>query len=618
MSVILFHAGIGAFSGGYIGVDVFFVISGYLITTLIYKEIGKGSFTFAGFYKRRAARLLPALSITLFTVLLFGFIFYNNTAFDNLGKEIFFSSFGAANILFSKGVNYFVKDQAYQPLIHLWSLGIEEQFYVVWPALLLLFHRLSRKNIIPLAIILFALSLWLSVLAVENGLPQGYFLPQYRAFELLAGVILSLLLNGSFKDKLKFSDMSRRFLSAIGLALIIIPMLALDEQSNFPGFNALWPCVGTTLIIGFPNKGIITKTLSNKALVLLGLISYPLYLYHQPVITFIHFFEWHISPIEVFALVILVTVPMAWLTYRYIEKPVRKIAHSSRRKASFAVTAGLVFTIPLFAFTGIGIAKSNGFEERFRYLNPFALEISKAQATTFHGTFERGYQVKDGLKGKALFVGDSVLQQYVLPTVTAMGLEIEDVDTVSRGGCVLLKGVEFEDQFADISCNKLREMLYSNTKKYDYVIVSQAWNAYDSSVLNFPDAPDGYEKWLPFLDQTIEHFSKLAGHIVIFGGHPVVNGTLKLQPSIVVNKPEFKTFLSQLYIENVDALEASHAFFSEFEKRAGVQVVEPYYIFCNGECVTNDGNWSYFSDNQHVTAAATPFIAKRLAEFFDR
>ena len=113
LSVILFHSGISAFAGGYIGVDIFFVISGYLITTLIYKEIKQGNFTYINFYKRRIARLLPALSITLLFVLIFGFIFYNNKSFDNLGKEVFFSSIGAANILFSQGINYFVNNEAY-------------------------------------------------------------------------------------------------------------------------------------------------------------------------------------------------------------------------------------------------------------------------------------------------------------------------------------------------------------------------------------------------------------------------------------------------------------------------------------------------------------------------
>ncbi len=137
IAVIIFHTGFSFLSGGFIGVDVFFVISGYLITSLVYKEITSGTFSYLTFYKRRIARLLPALIITLILVLGFGFLFYDNREFDNLGKELFFSALGAANILFAQGVNYFAQEDSVRPLIHLWSLGVEEQFYLIWPTLLI-------------------------------------------------------------------------------------------------------------------------------------------------------------------------------------------------------------------------------------------------------------------------------------------------------------------------------------------------------------------------------------------------------------------------------------------------------------------------------------------------
>ena len=612
MSVIAFHTGISALSGGYVGVDVFFVISGYLITTLIYKEINEGTFTFKNFYKRRAARLLPALSLTLLMVLIFGFVFYNNNAFDNLGKELFFSSFGAANILFAQGINYFAKDEAYQPLIHLWSLGVEEQFYIIWPIVLLLLFRFSNRLIIPVSFGLFFVSLGFSVVAVTEGLTKGYFLLHYRAFELLVGVITALFLQRS--TGVTLSDLTKQILTYIGLALMILPMFILDAKSNFPGYNALLPCLGTALIIAFPNRGLITKILSHKALVFVGLISYPLYLFHQPLISFIYFFNVQLSALETFFGVASIAMCMSWVTYKFIENPIRKIAHSPQRRKSLITLTGLCATIPAFAVIGLLIAKSNGLEVRFKYLNPFALEISEAHSTTFHKNFERGYKVSPTEHSSALFVGDSVLQHYIVPMKDALGLNTEEIDTVTRGGCVLLKGTNFIDKFSDISCNDIRGKLYKNEKTYDYVVISQAWDSYNSSVLNFSSNVDGYEKWLTLLNETVEHFLQFSDKVIIIGAHPSVEGTLNLQPSITVTRESFSSNLRNLKLTNRSQLEDSRHFFARYKDNERIMIIEPYDIFCNKVCIFSDDHWSYYSDSQHISSASTAFVKKRILE----
>lgn len=616
MSVIAFHTGVSTLSGGYVGVDVFFVISGYLITTLIYKEIKEGTFTFKNFYKRRAARLLPALSLTLFAVLIFGFVFYNIQAFDNLGKELFFSSFGAANILFAQGVNYFAKDEAYQPLIHLWSLGVEEQFYIVWPIILLLAFRLSKKIIVPAACILFLVSLGLSIFSVQEGLTKGYFLLHYRAFELLVGVITALLLQQTARVSL--SHLTKQILSYIGLVFVIAPMFILDEKSSFPGYNALWSCLGASLIIAFPNQGLITKILSHKSFVFVGLISYPLYLFHQPIISFIYFFNVQFSVIETFLFVTSISVCASWLTYKFVENPIRKMAHSPQRKKSLITLTGLFTTIPFFAVIGLFIAKSGGLEGRFKFLNPFALEISQAHSTTFHNSFARGFKVSPTEHSGALFVGDSVLQHYVLPMKEAIGLDSEEIDTVTRGGCVLLKDTDFIDKFSDISCDDIRDKLYRSKKTYDYVVISQAWSSYGSSVLNFSDSTDTYERWLPLLNRTIEHFLKISDRIIIIGAHPKVEGTLNLQPSITITKETFLSNLRRLKVSNLSELEDSSKFFARYKDNEKVTVIEPRHIFCNDECIISDGSWSYYSDSQHISNASTTFVKGRLLELIQQ
>ncbi|CAM2736953.1 acyltransferase family protein [Pseudoalteromonas distincta] len=611
ISVIAFHSGISVFSGGYVGVDVFFVISGYLITTLIYKEILADTFSFRNFYKRRAARLLPALSITLLITLIFGSIFYNNSAFDNFGKELFYSSFGAANILFAQGVNYFTKDEAYQPLIHLWSLGVEEQFYLIWPVILLFTFKFSKRLVIPVATLLFFISLILSILVVDKGVTKGYFLLHYRAFELLFGVLTALLLL-RYPDNFNFTNTIKKYLSYFGLLLVIFPMIILDEKSSFPGYNALLPCFGASLIIAFPNQGLITKVLSNIVFVFIGLISYPLYLFHQPVTSYLHFFNSGLKSIEIFFIVTSISVCAAWLTFKFFENPIRKLAHSTTRRKAHLAFWGLILTIPFFTFSGLLIAKSNGLKERFEYLNPFALEIDKAHSASFHNNFERGFEISPPKHGQVLFVGDSVLQQYVLPFTKAFNFK--NIDTVTRGGCVLLKGTDFIDKFSDISCDELRYKLYQSEKRYDYVVISQLWKSYNASVLNFSDSKDIYKRWELLLDETVEHFLKFSDKVIIIGGHPKVDGTMKLQPSLRISKESYLSDLEEVTIKNISQLESSGEFFSKYTKDSRVLLLEPYSIFCSDKCLVNDGKWSYFSDSQHISNASTSFVKTRLSE----
>lgn len=610
ISVIAFHTGIQSLSGGYVGVDVFFVISGYLITTLIFKEMKDGDFTFRNFYKRRASRLLPALSTTLFLVLVFGFIFYNTKNFDNLGKELFFSAFGAANILFAQGINYFAKNESYQPLIHLWSLGVEEQFYIIWPIILLLAFKFSKKTILPIAFFFFSFSLFLSIIAVENKLTKGYFLLHYRAFELLIGVITALLLQRKYEFNL--SDTYKRFLSIIAMLLIAIPMITLDKHSDFPGYNALWPCLGSAIIIAFPNNGAICKFLSHKILVYIGLISYPLYLFHQPIISFFYFFNIQLHQITFFISVTLISIILSWITYRYIEGPIRRYINSPNKRFSNLALLILLSTIPVFAITGAIIAKSGGLEARFKYLNPFALKVTQAHSTTFHQHFKRGFQVKNTKHSKALFIGDSVLQHYVLPIKIAKKFELDEIDTVTRGGCVLLKGVLFNDKIADISCDDIRGKLYKNKKTYDYVIISQAWDSYEFSVLNFPERSNTINKWESLLNQTIEHFLKISNEVIIIGSHLKVDGTLNLQPSITITQENLLSDLKYLKISNLNQLEQSRNFFSKYKENPNISVIEPYSIFCKKQCILSNNIWSYFSDNQHLSAASTTFVAESI------
>jgi peptidoglycan/LPS O-acetylase OafA/YrhL len=614
--VVLYHCGFTIFSGGFVGVDVFFVISGYLITTIVFSELENNKFTFIKFYKRRAIRLLPALNVMLLLVLLFGFFFYTNKSFDVLGKEITFSALGLANILFAQGVDYFASEDAYKPLIHLWSLGVEEQFYVIWPLIMLLSYKFS-KNIgfsIFICFILFIFSLFSSEVNLQHDAVKTYFYPQYRIFELLIGAGLGLIL---FKTDKLFLAHYRAPLAVLGLFFILYSGISFSKNTSFPGLNALIPCFGTLLIIMYSKGSIVERVLSSQVLFFLGVISYPLYLYHQPILSFIYYFKNNLPPSIIFISVMLLAIPLSWVTYAYIEKPIRSLNNRKGKLSKYIPLLLVVITLIISAI-GLYIAKNQGLEWRFKLLNSFSYEVSNKSASSFHTDFSRGIHRSD--KSDILFFGDSVLQNYVLPISRSLDIPLSNVSTITRGGCVLLKGVEFLDKFSDVSCDSLRKELYRDTKVYNRVVFSQSWLAYDESLLNVSiEKGDGYtlEKWNRYLLSTIKHFSDLGSEVIVIADHPSVIGTASLQPSIFLDQNSYAYDLKRVKITNhSDMLENDKYFREQFSLFASL--IYPVDIWCRDSCVAHDGSWSFFSDSQHLTVASNDFVVKRLKSIFSK
>lgn len=611
--VIAFHAGLQTFAGGYVGVDVFFVISGYLITTLLIKEMNEERFSFANFYKRRISRLMPALGVTLFAVFWLGFLFYDNHGFNHLGKQIFYSAFGLANIFFAGGDDYFASGVANQPLIHLWSLGVEEQFYLVWPVVILAILKFFPRFLAPIAFALFFISLVLSELAAQEQTPASYFLPQYRAYELLLGALTAMLVQRFNLQAI--SNNIRTILGAIGLILIFVPVFMLEKTSVFPGVNALWPCIGTALLIAFPSQSWTTRLLSARFMVLIGLISYPLYLYHQPMIAFIHLFAIELSPLATFTSVSLVTGGLAWLTYRYIETPIRKITSKGSKAQKRLAVGSLVMTIPVMAVAGVVVAKSDGLPGRFELLNPFAAKLNEVHAMPFYRNFSDGWQVAEQPKGKVLFIGDSVMQHYVESITKSLGYDPSQVDTITRGLCVMLKGVQYIDQIGTISCDQLRSDAYNLEKRYELVVISQAWQGYGGNVKNFRvNSSNLFDRWQDLLAATVSHFSSRAEYVLVVGAHPLINGTGGIRSRIFMTPERYKRELEELNFANPERLQEGRQFFDKFAKRNNVSVIHPEDIFCPRKCLLRGEKWSYFGDSVHISTAALPFVEGRFRE----
>ena len=410
LPVILFHAGFEWFGGGFVGVDVFFVISGYLITTIIITEMAEGKFSIVNFYERRARRILPALFFVMLACLPFAWLWLNPNDLKDFGNSLFAVSIFSSNLLFFMEGGYFDTAAELKPLLHTWSLAIEEQYYILFPIFLMLTWRLGIKWILILLSIAFFASLGYAQLRVDTYPSATFFFLGTRGWELLVGVFAAFYLKFNTHLKSHFVNQS---LSLLGFGMIVYSIIVFDKTTPFPSLYALVPTIGTGLLIlcAVP-KTFIHKLLTLKFIVGIGLISYSAYLWHQPLLAFArHRFFGEISELILIALC-LTSLVMAWFSWRYIEKPFRNRDQIDRR--SIFIFSGCLPII--FIIIGLSIDHKSGFSGRYsEEVQPYlSMDSEGLNALNFecHLVYDE-YVLKDCVFGaqsispKFALIGDS-------------------------------------------------------------------------------------------------------------------------------------------------------------------------------------------------------------------
>jgi peptidoglycan/LPS O-acetylase OafA/YrhL len=357
--VIFFHGGLSLFAGGFVGVDVFFVISGYLITNIIIKDLHDENFNLIEFYERRARRILPALfSVMLFCMPL-AWIWLMPNDMKNFSESLISASLFSSNFLFWKESGYFDISSELKPLIHTWSLAIEEQFYILFPLFLIITWRFGTKVLTSLLIIIFFISLALGHWGAFNHPTAAFFLLPTRGWELLLGCLIALFLwQGNQRFSLRFSQI----LSTSGFFLILFSIFFFDKSTPDPSLFNLLPTLGTALIILFAVKGtLIYSFLSNKFLVGIGLISFSIYLIHQPLFAFTKY-KFQTENINSYLWIVLgLTFILSYLNWKFVETPFRNRAIFSR-KSIFSLSA---LGIMVFIIIGISGILTDGFSGRY-------------------------------------------------------------------------------------------------------------------------------------------------------------------------------------------------------------------------------------------------------------
>ncbi|MEO0326999.1 MAG: acyltransferase family protein [Pseudomonadota bacterium] len=505
--VILFHAGFELFSGGFVGVDVFFVISGYLITTILIEDIANDRFSLVKFYERRARRILPALFFVMLVCIPFAWMWMLPNQIKDFSQSIIAVSLFASNILFWKESDYFDASAEEKPLLHTWSLAVEEQYYLLFPIFLLLVWRFGRNRVFWMIVVMAAISLMLSEWGWRNRPTANFYLAPTRAWELFAGSIAAFIVQ-------KRGVQSNNLLSLLGLTAVVFAIFAYDETTPFPSLYTMVPVVGVVLLVLFANQEtFVARLLSTKAFVGIGLISYSAYLWHQPLFAFARIKLLEHPSQYLMGFLSLASIVLAVGSWRYIEKPFRDSSRVNR-KTVFTVSA--VFAV---AFISLGLAPNiydfhsktavaiNDAtierERKFRFSSKS--EICK---TKFWGN------CNDAEIGKrnVLVIGDSHSADAlnaVYHATTEFHSELS-FSTSNLGGCAAL--INTRDRLPNTWPNKKKCVLLNESERFDEKFLNQ----YDVVILNFLLGGNftiaDYKTYLDYLQKNYR------GEILLFGG----------------------------------------------------------------------------------------------------
>lgn len=347
LPIILFHAGFKAFEGGFVGVDMFFVISGYLITTIILTDMNNGKFSIVTFYERRARRILPALFFVMFCCLPFAWLWLSPENLKEFGRSLTGVATFSSNIWFLNESGYFETAAELKPLLHTWSLSVEEQYYILFPLFLMAMWKLRKRWIFGTLVVIAVLSLVLAQWGAYNKPAATFFLLPTRGWELAIGALIAFyfLYKKEHSAFIAAHKTASEVLGLLGLALIFYSIFAFDKTTPFPGFYALIPTVGTALLIIFSTPHTFAgRILSTKVLVGLGLISYSTYLWHNPLFVFARHRSLSEPSVTLLLVLSVLSIVLAYYSWRYIETPFRNKQTFSRKNVfSFAVLGSILF-----------------------------------------------------------------------------------------------------------------------------------------------------------------------------------------------------------------------------------------------------------------------------------
>jgi peptidoglycan/LPS O-acetylase OafA/YrhL len=608
--VILYHLGASFIPGGFVGVDVFFVISGYLITSIVRKDILGDKFTYSNFYARRIKRLYPSLLSVLAATSIAAYFILLPDDILTYFKSAIASLLSVSNFFFLHSVgDYFSMNVEQTPLLHTWSLAVEEQYYIFAPLLITLIVKYSKGAMTAVFGVLTLILLLASIYATTHHPAEAYYMLPYRAFELMAGSTLATMFHGS----LNINKRVPTILSISGVALIILSSLMLTKESQFPGLNAVWPCLGATFVIAASitasnsDLPIFNKILALPPLVYIGKISYPLYLWHWPLIAFVNYKAIPLNITTQSALLI-ATFILAAITYHLIENKVRYFSW----RAIFSATT-LIATPSILLFVALTILiKYDGFPQRFKGIEFARANIPDVSYKKCYNSFKSdadGYCIlgDSSKKAEAIFIGDSMAASYI-PFVDylANDAKISIIATASSALPPVKNILPFDESNPAKGHRTTEKLIYNklrleHAKQYKTVIISASWS----------NGEDYFGAYGSSMADTIKELQNSGAKVIVIA-RP--NGLTQAEFVKAKSERENGENLNEFKTKEVN----KNIFLNETIKKVhDVTIINPNKVLCSvRKCkATLNGQIIYF-EKDHLNISGSKFIARDYIEKF--
>jgi len=646
LPVILFHAGFTTFSGGFVGVDIFFVISGYLITTIIVDEMDKGSFSLLNFYERRARRILPALFFVMLCTLPFAWFWMLPQDLKSFSQSLVAVPLFASNVLFWLTSGYFETASELKPLLHTWSLAVEEQYYVLFPLFLMLAWKLGKKWIISLLIIVAIVSVSAAQYGSTNHPSFTFYLLPTRAFEILIGALISLYINHK-QSIISVSQSVSQSVSLAGLALVLYAIFAFDKNTPSPSLFTLIPTVGAGLILVFANnKNIVGKLLGSKLFVGIGLISYSAYLWHQPLLAFarLRSIDELTSPILI--ALCLSSLALGYLSWKFIENPFRNKTRIKLRTLVLT-TSTLAFVFILLGLAGhFGKGFSGRIDEKITAISniPKYYESIREDDICFNSTLKS--KLLNCVKGNTnippdvMLLGDSHAASLTLELANRFKLINKSFLNETKSGCLPIREIRQwpDNECAEFINSALNEAQQRNIKtiiivaRWAYYITDDGFNNGEGGVESRGLSPNSVtdidktksieirKKAILFkIKENIQSLISQGFNIILVYPIPQNGWTPSDRLAKILFFNSTQQNLSTSHSKFITDTKEIYETLDDVGKSTNLHRVFPENIFCNtklkNRCFTSISDTIFYYDDDHLSNEGAKLVVDEVMKF---